>query len=233
MTTIAIMQPYLFPYLGYFQLIQAVEHFILLDDVHFIKRGWIHRNRILWQGAPLLFTWPLAHISQNRLINQHQFCHFEKTQQHWCQLIRRAYAKAPYFNSVFSLLQEIGSVAQTGLVPFIHRSLQAISHFLEIKVPFYLSSECDIDKTLRGEARILALCHFFGATRYINLSGGLGLYQPVHFEKQQVQLQFIQMEDIVYPQGGTPFVPALSIVDVLMFNPPEKRANFLAAYTLT
>lgn len=232
MTKIAIMQPYLFPYLGYFQLIAAVDQFVLLDDVNFIKQGWIHRNRILWREKPHLFTWPIVNMSQNRWINQHQFCHFDKTQKAWCQIIRQAYSKAPYFENIFPWLCEMGAISQTNIVPFIRYSLEKLSDFLGIKTDFCLSSDCDIDKTLRGEARILALCRFFGATQYFNLSGGVTLYQKENFDKENIQLRFIRMQEMTYPQFGVVFVPSLSIVDVLMFNTPEKFPMLLGAYEI-
>src|SRR5690606_3799363 len=98
---IAIMQPYLFPYLGYFQLINAVETFVFYDDVNFIKRGWINRNQILVDNKAALFTVPLKKASQNKLINEIDMAIDEKWLSQFFKTIEQNYKNAPYFDDTF------------------------------------------------------------------------------------------------------------------------------------
>src|SRR5690554_5438915 len=106
---IAVMQPYLFPYIGYFQLIQAVDKFVFYDDVNFIKKGWINRNRILINNKDLSFSVPLNKVSQNKTINE-TFLNldtFEEWKEKFIKTIGQNYKKAPYFDGVSEVINNI------------------------------------------------------------------------------------------------------------------------------
>ncbi|CRI59809.1 WbqC family protein [Pseudomonas sp. CCOS 191] len=225
---LAVMQPYLFPYLGYFQLIQAVDEFVIYDDVNFIKGGWINRNRILsGQGAQLL-TLPLQRASPNLLINQIRVDRRHKI----LQTIRQCYSKAPCYKTVYPLLEEIITRDSDDLVSLLDHQLRSLCEYLGLSPRWRRSSMIDKDNELRGQDKVLALCQALKATHYINLPGGKGLYAPEDFSRHGLKLSFIQPRAVSYGQFGNPFQPNLSIIDVMMFNNREQCAHLLQEYDL-
>jgi hypothetical protein len=230
------MQPYLFPYLGYFQLMRAVDRFVVYDDVAFIKQGWINRNRILINGQPSYFTIPIKHASSfapihDTLIDdQGQHARWiEKT----LKTIDNAYRRAPQFGLVFPLVEGVLMKPTNRVVELAVASLRAVADLLEIPAEWVESSARYGNAHLKGEERVLAICRAEQATDYINAAGGRELYGYDRFEAEGVRLHFLQPRQVEYRQFNHPFVPWLSIVDVLMFNPVETVRTFLGACDLT
>jgi len=216
---LAIMQPYLFPYLGYFQLIRAVDAFVVYDDVNYIKGGWINRNYILAQGNKLLVTLPLQGASPNQLINQ---VVVGGRQEKMLETIRHCYAKAPQFSTVFPLVEEIILQQEKNLARFLEHGLRRICEYLGLHPQWHLSSTLNKDNDLRGQEKVLAICKELGATHYINVPGGKELYDRDDFVRRGLKLFFIQPKPVAYRQFGNEFVPNLSIIDVMMFNDQEQ-----------
>ncbi|MFZ5491984.1 MAG: WbqC family protein [Pseudomonadota bacterium] len=225
---LAIMQPYLFPHLGYFQLIRAVDAFVVYDDVNYIKGGWINRNYILANGDKQLITLPLQGASPNKLINQ-----VEVGGQHKIlQSLRHSYGKAPHFDAVYPMLADIFAQAEKNLARFLDYQLRRICDHLGLRPQWHISSVLDKDKGLRGQDKILAICQELGTTHYINVPGGRALYDQPSFAARGLRLSFIQPRPVSYRQFGTGFVPGLSIIDVMMFNDREQCARLLGEYDL-
>ncbi len=225
---LAIMQPYLFPYLGYFQLIRAVDAFVVYDDVNYIKGGWINRNFILSQGGKQLITLPLQGASPNKLINE-----IEVGDQHKIlQSIRHGYGKAPQFGAVYPVLEDIFTRQEKNLANFLGYALRQVCGYLGLKPEWHISSALKKDNGLRGQEKVLAICEELGATHYINVPGGMELYDKQAFAERGIQLSFIQPRTVAYPQFGKEYVPNLSIIDVMMFNGPEQCAALLEGYDL-
>jgi hypothetical protein len=226
---LAIMQPYLFPYIGYFQLLREVDAFVVFDDVNFIKGGWINRNSILVQNKKKRITLPLQGGSPNKLINQvltgGKNGKFLKT-------IQQEYSKAPQFSSVFAMIEEIVSNEETNLAHFLYDSLRRLSEYLDLHPKWYVSSSLKKNNSLRGQSKVIAICEELGATHYINLPGGKTLYDKAIFSKCGLKLSFIQPKPISYTQFGDEFVPNLSIIDVLMFNDLAQCSHMLCEYDL-
>lgn len=231
---VAIMQPYLFPYIGYWQLIYAVDKFVLLDDVNFIRRGYIHRNRILINGKPYMFSVPVKSASQNRTIMDTELSFDEKEKKKFLLRIENSYKKAPMFQTVMPCLERIINNHTSNLTDFIRYSLEEIMTYLEIKTLLLKSSELDKDNSKTAQERILEICKCVGADTYINPSGGRELYQADEFSKQNIQLFFLdtRFDRIVYKQFDNQFVNSLSIIDVLMFNQIERVQRFLKEHDL-
>jgi len=229
---LAIMQPYLFPYIGYFQLIHTVDKFVLLDDVNYIKKGWINRNRILVNGGDFLFTIPLSDASQNKWINQIWIQDDPKWREKFLKVIQSAYSKAPYFPLVFPLIEKIIGFNKLNLSAYIHNSLKILCDYLQISTPVISSSGIYENRELKGSDRILDICLKEKATEYINPSGGLDLYNREVFKKEGVHLQFLRSLPVNYPQFKNEFVPYLSVIDVLMFNDSSKSRTFLTSFEL-
>ncbi|AYA37126.1 hypothetical protein D3Y59_08705 [Hymenobacter oligotrophus] len=224
---IAIMQPYLFPYVGYFQLLHCADAFVLLDDVAFIKKGWINRNRILVNGAEHLFTIPIASGSQNKLIKDTHLHTDQKCRRKVLTTIRQAYSTAPGLARFFPLIEHILLSSETDLTTLVLRSLQLINDYVAAPVPLLRSSAIDKNNQLSGQGRIIELCKRLGATEYVNASGGVELYASSDFANAGIALRFLQPNLQPYPQGTTAFVPGLSVIDLLMHNTPEQaRAMF-------
>lgn len=231
---IAIMQPYLFPYIGYFQLIRSVDRFILYDDVQFIKEGWIHRNRLLLNGQDKSFTIPLQKGSHTARINEKFIAaqRWEKERRKLLTMIRQNYANAPCFGPTFDLIEECLSNPTGHLADFIEYALVRCCRTLEISTEIIRSSTLRTSLNLKGQDRVLAICKAQQAEHYINAIGGQELYDRATFQQQGIRLSFIKTHDIHYPQFKNEFVPWLSIIDMMMFNPMEKIRAYLDMYEL-
>lgn len=229
---IAVMQPYLFPYIGYFQLIGAVDTFVIFDDVNFIKRGWINRNRILLNNNDHLFTLHLEKASQNKFISQIRIDCDQKHKEKIMDLFHHAYRKAPEYTNVYPLIKEIILNREGNLLEFIEYSLVRIAVFLNLKANFMLSSEIEKDNTLKGKDKIIDICKKIRAKEYLNPIGGRELYYKEEFEEEGIRFHLLKTKDIEYGQFKNKFIPHLSIVDVLMFNPKEKIKEILNEYEL-
>lgn len=217
---LAIMQPYFLPYIGYFQLMAAVDLFIVYDNIKYTKKGWINRNRMLLNGSDAMFSLPLKKNSDTLDVVQRELAaDFDRTKL--LNQFKGAYGRAPYFAQTFPLLERIVRYEDANLFRYIHHSLTCLCEHLDIKTEIRISSEVAIDHELKSQDKVLALCKAVGAATYINTIGGTELYSRDDFSAQGIELQFIKSKPFEYPQLGTPFVPWLSIIDVLMFNPMD------------
>ncbi len=221
---IAIMQPYFFPYIGYFQLINQVDKFIFYNDVNFINKGWINRNRILVNGEANLFSLPLHKASQNKLINEIQLTADEKWRSRLLKTIELSYKKAPNYDFVFSLIEEVISINTTLISDMAILSVMKTFEYLDSKkVLFECSSSRYNNQQLKGQNRILDICKQEKTTIYINPSGGLELYDRELFEENGIKIYFINTLPFHYHQNSkNSFISNLSILDVLMFNDKNK-----------
>jgi hypothetical protein len=224
-----IMQPYLFPYLGYWQLIHAVESYGIYDDVNYFKQGYINRNNIIINGQAQRFSLELIGASQNKLINQIEVGNNTTV---LLTQFRHAYAKAPYFNDVFPLLEKILHFPEKNLAKFIGNSIQKIAAYLQLNTHIFYTSEYEKNNFLRGEEKVIHMCELFGASQYINAIGGQELYSKDTFLKHGITLNFISMNQHKYQQFDLEFIPNLSIVDIMMFNSLPEIQSMLEAYTL-
>jgi len=229
---LAIMQPYIFPYIGYFQLIKAVDKFVIYDDVNFINRGWINRNRILVNGKDSLFTIPLKEASQNKLINEIEVNWDDAWKSKWLKTLEQSYKKAPYFQQVRPIIEQTLEQEKTIFSEIIVENLKLINAYLGITTEIISSSSIYQNTELKAQTRIVDICLKEKANHYINPIGGIELYQKEVFEEQGMQLNFIKSKSVQYPQLKNDFVPWLSIIDVLMFNSVEQIQTFLDSYEL-
>lgn len=231
-----IMQPYFFPYIGYFSLIKNVDLFILLDEVQFIRHGWIERNRILkpregWQYISI----PLKKHSQKTLIKDIEINNTSEWRQKiFGQLTH--YAKAPFYRETVQLLTEILDQDFLTITQLDQRSLEMVCQYLNIKTPIQIFSQMnlEIEKVTAPDEWALNICKVLpNVTEYWNPPGGKAFFDTKKYSENQINIQFIQMNEIVYQQGRrTGFEPGLSIIDVLMYNPKEKVLDFLDQYSI-
>jgi WbqC-like protein family len=228
-THIAVMQPYLFPYLGYYQLVYHVSEFVFFDDVHFIKRGYIHRNNILMDGEARLFSLPVDHASQNRLIKDHVFLDRSSEVE---SLIEHTYRNAPNFSHIYPLVREVLRDPDRSVVNVTSRSIMAVFDYLGLKKCFSLSSEVEKSASARGQQKIIDICLAKGAHRYTNAIGGKQLYEPAVFAGRGIALEFIRMHSVTYQQSAKTFVPNLSMIDILMHCCKEEVVGLLEEYSV-
>ena len=229
---LGIMQPYLFPYIGYWQAINAVDEYVLLDDVNFIMRGYINRNNILLNGKAYLFSVPLEKPSQNKLISETKLNFLEKDKENFLKTITMAYKKAPYFNDVFPIIKEIILNSENDLTKYIKYSIETIQKYLNITTRIELSSNIEKDNSLKSQERILEINKKLNSTIYINAIGGQELYDKDAFLASGIELKFIKTLTYEYKQFNNDFVPNLSIIDVLMFNSKDEVNSMLSKYEL-
>lgn len=229
---IGIMQPYFVPYIGYWQLMNLVDQYVIYDDVNYIKGGWINRNRILVNGKPKYFNLPMHGASSNLLIKEVKADFNEAIIRKNLRSIEGAYRKAPYYETVYSILEEILWCEEDNIAKYLENSFKVIGRYLGIQTELLISSDLEKDNTLRGQDKVLAICGMLHATEYYNAIGGQELYSFEAFKKHGIQLNFVKTQEIIYKQFENEFQPNLSIVDVMMFNSADRIKEFLNAYTL-
>lgn len=231
---VGIMQPYLFPYIGYWQLIDAVDRFVILDDVNYIMRGYINRNSILLSGKPYRFTIPIQKASQNKLIMDTQLNYCQEEKNKFLLTICNAYKKAPYYDVVMPMIEEIINNSEIDLTQYIQFSIERIMNYLDVQTELFISSQIEKNQLLRGEKRIIEICKKMNADTYINPCGGRKLYSHLNFEQEGLELFFLETRgnNINYSQNQEEFVSNLSIIDVLMFNDVQTIKKFLKEYEL-
>lgn len=230
---LAIMQPYFMPYIGYWQLIGAVDLFVLYNDVNFIKKGYINRNKILINQQANTFTIPLIKTSQNKLINEVEIAYSEDWVVKLLKKIEYNYKKAPYFSKVFSLLEDALEDRFTTIDELCIQLVKSFSNYLQLSTKFLISSELKYDRTKKGQHRILDLCKLLGAETYINPIGGQEIYSKELFTMHHIDLFFINCkENLSYRQFEDTFTPNLSMIDVLMFNSQEETRGLLNEFNL-
>jgi len=229
----AIMQPYFLPYLGYFQLIAAVDCFVIYDTIQYTKKGWINRNYMLRGGAAVLFTLPLQKASDFLDVRDRKLAdNFDPASL--CAQIADAYRKAPEFTGTYPLIERLMHHRSANLFDFLHNALRQCCDHLGIQTPILVSSEVEGGPPiLRGADRVIDICHRTGASTYVNPPGGRALYSADHFRANRLELQFLQPSLPCYTQPAPDFVPSLSILDVMMFNAPQTiRSMMLKAASL-
>ena len=229
---VAIMQPYFFPYLGYFQLIAASDVFVLHDDVQYIKAGWVNRNRILSDGESRMITFPVQKDSHELPINARKYIQDGKARKDIINLIKQAYLKAPFFQQVFPLLNELMMFADNNVAHFNENLIRSIAGYLGLTCNITTSSGMNKNNSLTGEQRVLEICQQLGATKYINPQGGQSLYDTATFRDRGIDLRFIVMRPVPYKQSTENFVPYLSIIDALMWLGPLNTKHRLAEFDL-
>lgn len=230
------MQPYLFPYIGYFQLVHAAKEFVFYDDVNYIKKGWINRNNILVNSKSNKFTVPLDSPSQFKKIKNTYIKKdlYDNWVIKFLKTVHQSYRKAPYYDEVYFFLEKIFLNSKIESISDLSsHSIIETSNYLNLKTNFHFSSTAfsNSEPLERGE-RLVSIVSKFESTDYINSIGGVEIYNKSFFKKHNINLSFLDPEIITYKQFKNDFIPGLSIIDVLMFNGKEEINEMLKAYKL-
>ena len=228
---LGIMQPYFFPYLGYWQLINAVDTYVVYDDVAYIKGGWINRNNILVNEKANLITLSLENSSSFKNINEINIIKNGKNAEKIVKTIQMAYKKAPFFNQVMPILENI-LLKNDKIADLNYNSILEINKYLKINTNIILSSSLSKDNSLKAQDKVIHINKLLGSDTYINAIGGQELYDREEFKREGIELKFLKMNDIKYTQFKNEFVPNLSIIDVMMFNSKMEIKEMLNKYEL-
>jgi len=229
---VGILQPYLLPYIGYFQLINSVDYIVVFDDVQYTKKGWINRNRFQTNGAEQKLSIPLERVSGFLNISDRNISSSYDPESTINQ-ITNAYRKAPNFPFVIEQMEKIFNFAERNLFLFILNSIEVVNEYLEIKTPIVVSSDIHAAQGLQGKDRVIKICQELGAKTYINPQNGRSLYNKQEFEARGLELLFLEAHLTEYPQSTSSFLPGLSILDVLMMNQVnEIKSRLLQDYVL-
>lgn len=228
---LGIMQPYFLPYIGYWQLINTVDVFVIYDNIQYTKKGWINRNRFLQNGHDELFSISLKNDSVFLNVGE-RFLSLDYKRNKLIAMFQGAYSKAPKKNEILPFIGEIINCQEKNLFKYIYNSIVRICEYLEIKTKIVISSSVDIDHSLKAENKVLAICKALCAETYVNPIGGIELYSKDIFKEHGVKLQFIKSKPVEYKQFNNEFVPWLSILDVLMFNDKETVKHYLNEFEL-
>lgn len=215
---LAIMQPYFLPYIGYWQLMGAVDAFVVYDRIKYTKKGWINRNRMLQNGDAATFSLPLAAGSDQLMVCERDLAPTFDRRKLLAQF-EGCYRKAPQFEAMRPWLQSVVLDPANNLFDYLWQSIVKTRDQLGLTTRLIVSSEVPHDESLKAQDKVLAICKALGATTYVNAIGGLELYEREVFAAEGITLQFHKARPFEYAQSGDAFVPWLSILDVLMFNP--------------
>ncbi len=233
MKKVAIMQPYFLPYIGYWQLINAVDTFVVYDNIEYTKKGWINRNRILEVDHDKLYSIPIKKASDFLPINKRQLAENSQVELNSVlRTIQNNYRKAPNFKIAYPIIEACFLYDNNNLFEFIFHSINTICRYLDIGTNLVVSSKIGIDHSLKSEQKVMAICRAEGANQYINPIGGLELYEKEEFRANGIDLKFLRTGEIRYKQLNNSFVPSLSIIDIMMFNSKEETKYMLANYGL-
>lgn len=225
----AIMQPYFFPYIGYYQLAYEVEKFVFLDDVNYIKKGYINRNSMLLGGSRHDFSLPVSKISQNRLIVEHNYI---GDFSGFLRLVERAYKNAPCFSAVMPLIERVALDTELNVARKNAESITIVFDYLGLHRDFLFSSNVELPAGIKGQERILRLCQELGICKYRNAIGGKAIYSREDFSAAGIELFFVKSEIQPYFQDKHNFISHLSMIDVLMHCSKESVVAMLADYSL-
>ena len=230
---IGIMQPYFIPYIGYWQLINEVDIFVIYDNIKYTKKGWINRNKLLSNNGPYYISIPITKDSDYLNINQ-RFISIESKRiyKSYLNRINNFYNKAPFFNEVYNLIKKILDYEESNLFYFLRNSIIQILSYLDIEKNILVSSDIKIKHNRKNEKRIVDICKANKAKSYINPIGGKDLYEKSYFNNNGINLSFIQTKSIKYKQFENNFVASLSIIDVLMFNSVNDTKKLLFDFQL-
>lgn len=225
------MQPYFCAYIGYYQLINLVDKFVIYDNIEYTKKGWFNRNRILLNGKDTLFTIPIKKDIDFLNVNERYLCGESlRERKSILSRISNSYRKAPHFAVIYEFTEKLFLYENSNLFDFNYFSVKEICSLLGIDTEIIVSSTMNVDFKLKAQDKVLAQCKELGTDTYVNPIGGKTLYSKEIFRENHIDLRFLRTRPMEYLQFSNKFISSLSIIDVLMFNGIEKTRLLLDEY---
>ena len=228
---VGIMQPYFFPYIGYWQLINMVDVFVIYDMGKYRPCGWINRNRIKINGESAYITIPV-HRSTDVLIKEEKIVEDFFSRRKIIRTLEVNYRKAPFFNPCMEAISDSILFETESLSHYLYHNMVSVNQYLRIETPMVKSSELPILYREGAVNRILDICNYYSADYYVNPIGGQSLYNKEDFLKEAIQIDFLKPKDIFYQQGKGQFISNLSIIEVMMYNSRDDIKQMLGEYVL-
>lgn len=231
---IGIMQPYFFPYIGYFSLINSTDFWVVFDTPQFIRHGWIERNRILKPGgADQYIKVPLIKASRNTSIQDMRINNTSSWEEKIYAQLTLYKKKAPFYKGVLDLLKEVLSYQGDSIVELNINGLKAVCKYLNIPFNYSIYSHLDLDIQVDSpDEWALEIAKHYKATTYINPENGMSFFDSQKYKDANVELLFQKMRLCEYKQIEGTFIPGLSIIDVMMFNSPAEIKTMLTNFEL-
>jgi len=229
---VAIMQPYFFPYIGYFQLVAISDTFVFLDNVQYINRGWINRNYVLSNGKAKLISIPLKYAPRHIWIKDREISpvEYKKVVVKINKMLQACYSRSEYYSDIRPFIMHVLNEKERSIAKLAENSIKKVCDYLGVKKQFYHASKVITDHescNLDGPERIAKIVNELGGTEYINPASGQELYKKDWFMSKGIKIYFMTPHIKSYPQGTAEFVPSLSIIDVLMNNSIEQIREML------
>lgn len=224
------MQPYLFPYLGYYQLVNSVDKFVFYDDVTYIKSGYINRNSILHNGRSQRFTIPVVGASSNKNIRS---LNFDSNVKKTLKSISFNYQSSPYFSEVYPMIEDLLLQEDRNIANLCAKSIKLVFDYVGKDKDFVFSSDLNYLRTAEPSDKLIEICKRLSCKTYINSIGGHSLYSRDYFNDNGVELFFIKTKKHTYKQGTQEFVPNLSMIDLMMWNSKENLRFLLDQFELS
>jgi hypothetical protein len=232
---IAIMQPYFFPYIGYFSLIQNTEHFIFFDTPQYIRKGWINRNRIIGgNGKDIYFTVPVEKVERNTAIRDVPISYKDDWREKMMGQLTIYKKRAPYYQNVTELVRSVINPDYGNISELAIASIKQTCEFMDMKLECDIYSEMSLPefKIKAPDEWALYITKYTGYDTYVNPPGGKAFFEGGKYKKEGIELQFLSQELIPYRQRTKEFIPGLSIIDVLMFCSPDEIKEMMNHYIL-
>lgn len=228
---LAIMQPYFFPYIGYYSVLKHVDRYIYLNNVQYIYHGWMNRNRILhpkegWQYINV----PIKKHSRNDVINEVIINNQIEWKKKILNQIEHYKKHAPFYGEVKQLLEKIFSHDFERLSELNISIDQAIAEYLGITTLTDVISEMDLryEKPVKPDEWALNICKALGSVKeYWNAPGGKEFFDAEKYARANIDLKFLKINLHPYKQKGNQFEAGLSIIDGMMFNSVEEINKML------
>ena len=227
---LALMQPYFFPYLGYLDLIYQSDLFVIFDTAQYIRRGWVNRNRVLHQKQGWQYiTVPVKKHSRDTSIQRIEIIDGDAWREKILGQLQHYKRYAPFFPKVNELIKDSLYSEETSLARLNVKSLSLVCTYLEIPFNFKYFSELNVSLgPIEGPSDwALRLSEALGADEYINPPSGTALYDPSRFNARGIKLTIRHLPPMYYDCKNYEFIPSLSIIDVMMWNEPEKIRAYL------
>lgn len=235
--TLGIMQPYFFPYLGYYGLIHCAEEFIFFDAVQYIRKGWMSRNRVLKNGGGLKYIGlTMDSHSRDTLIKEITISNLEEQKEKVIRNLDFYKATAPYYNDVIDLINDCFDSNENRLSHLYLEQFSKTLKYLGIHRELHVYSDMGLIHSAAENPGDWALhiSEAYGAKTYINPPGGKAIFDPQAFSEKGIELRFLEQHLPEYSQASdSPFEPGLSIIDVMMFNSPQEVHTMIEGYSLT
>ncbi len=229
---LGIMQPYFFPYLGYFDLINCADRWIVFDDVQYIRHGWINRNRILHPAGGWSYIIVPVKSSRESLIREVKILDDGKWKRRILGQLQTYKKGAPYFQEVMDLVENCFAYGGDLISQFNTFILEKVCSYIGIRFNYTIFSEMKLKlHTIDGPGDwALRISEAVGATEYVNPPGGVGIFDPEKFKAASIKLTIRQLPALEYQCTGYEFIPHLSIIDLLMWNSPQQIKSHLEQY---